>query len=132
MMQGPANVKNKELCHMMPAAVKFVKAHRRFGITAPVCVKGRKRLRRWRATQYRVFQPTILSNNKMADALRTVGNKRTTLSQQKDNPQLVKSRFHPLPPFSPTAVFHSKFISYIPPPRMVLPPCRGGGACEFQ
>ena len=81
----------------MPAAVKLVKPHPHFGVTVPVGVKDRKWLGRLRATQYRVFQPTKVSNNKMADALQTVDNKRTTPSQQKEDPRLVKNRFYTLP-----------------------------------
>lgn len=101
----------------MPAAVKLVKPHRHFGVTVPVCTKGRKMLGRWRPTQYRVFRPTEVSNNKMADALQMVDNKRTIPSQRKEGPRLVKRRFHTLPHFSPTVVFPSKFISYIHQPK---------------
>ena len=104
------SIQHKGLYRLMPAAMMLVKPHRHFGVTVPVFVKGRKKLRRWRATQYRVFQHPSVRNNKMADALRTVDNKRTTPSQQKDDPWLVKCRFHTLPSLSPTAVFLSKFI----------------------
>jgi hypothetical protein len=64
----------------MPVAVKMVKAHLHFGVIVPVCVKGRKTVGRWRATQYRVFRPTTIIhvNNTMAGAPRTVDKKRTT------------------------------------------------------
>jgi len=107
------SIQHKALYRLMSAAMKLVKPRRHFGVTVPVCVKGRKRLRRWWATQYRLFQPPTVSNNKMADALRMVDNKRTTPSQQKDDPRPVKCTFHTLLSLSPTAVFLSKFVSYI-------------------
>jgi hypothetical protein len=107
------SIQHKGIYRLMPAAVKLVKPHRHFGVTVPVCVKGRKRLGRWRPTQYRVFRPTKVSNNKMTDAVQMVDNKRTIPSQQKEDPRLAKRRFHTLPHFSPIVVFPSKFISYI-------------------